>query len=89
MALSKAKKAEIVKKFAKSEKDTGSVEVQVALITEKIKSLTAHLKTNDKDNTARRGLFVLVGQRKSLLAYLERTDRDAYAKLIAELGLRK
>lgn len=89
MALSKAKKAEIVKKFAKSEKDTGSVEVQVALITEKIKLLTAHLKANDKDNTARRGLFVLVGQRKSLLAYLERTDRDAYAKLIAELGLRK
>ena len=89
MALSKAKKAEIVKKFAKSEKDTGSVEVQVALITEKIKSLTAHLKANDKDNTARRGLFVLVGQRKSLLAYLERNDRDAYAKLIAELGLRK
>ena len=89
MALSKAKKAEIVKKFAKSEKDTGSVEVQVALITEKIKSLTAHLKAYDKDNTARRGLFVLVGQRKSLLAYLERTDRDAYAKLIAELGLRK
>ncbi len=89
MALSKAKKAEIVKKFAKSEKDTGSVEVQVALITEKIKSLTAHLKANDKDNTARRGLFVLVGQRKSLLAYLERTNRDAYAKLIAELGLRK
>ena len=89
MALSKTKKAEIVKKFAKSEKDTGSVEVQVALITEKIKSLTAHLKANDKDNTARRGLFVLVGQRKSLLAYLERTDRDAYAKLIAELGLRK
>ena len=89
MALSKAKKAEIVKKFAKSEKDTVSVEFQVSLITEKIKSLTAHLKANDKDNTARRGLFVLVGQRKSLLAYLERTDRDAYAKLIAELGLRK
>ena len=89
MALSKAKKAEIVKKFAKSEKVTRSVEVQVALITEKIKSLTAHLNANDKDNTARRGLFVLVGQRKSLLAYLERTDRDAYAKLIAELGLRK
>ena len=89
MALSKAKKAEIVKKFAKSEKDTGSVEVQVALITEKIKSLTAQLRANYKDNTGRRGLFVLVGQRKSLLAYLERTDRDAYAKLIAELGLRK
>lgn len=89
MALSKQNKAEIVKKFAKSEKDTGSVEVQVALITERIKSLTAHLKANDKDNTARRGLFVLVGQRKSLLSYLERTDRDAYIKLIAELGLRK
>lgn len=89
MALSKERKAEIVKQFGQGEKDTGSVQVQVALLTEKIKSLTAHLKANDKDNTARRGLFVLVGQRKSLLAYLERTDRDAYAKLIAELGLRK
>ena len=89
MALSKAQKQEIVKKFAQSEKDTSSVQVQVALITARIKELTAHLKKNDKDNTARRGLFILVGQRKSLLAYLEKTDRDAYAKLIAELGLRK
>ena len=89
MALAKETKAEIVKKFAQSEKDTGSAQVQVALLTSKIKALTAHLKANDKDNSARRSLLVLVGQRKSLLAYLERKDREAYAKLIAELGLRK
>ena len=87
--LDKATKAEIVKKFAKDEKDTGSIEVQIALLTARIKSLTAHLKANDKDNTARRGLLVLVGQRKGLLHYLERTNREGYAKLIAELGLRK
>ena len=87
--LSKVEKAEIVKKFAKDEKDTGSVEVQIALLTAKIKALTAHLKANDKDNTARRGLLILVGQRKGLLAYLERTNREGYARLIAELGLRK
>ncbi len=89
MALAKETKAEIVKKFAQSEKDTGSAQVQVALLTSKIKALTTHLKANDKDNSARRALLVLVGQRKSLLAYLERKDREAYAKLIAELGLRK
>ena len=87
--LSKTAKQEIVKKFAKDEKDTGSVEVQIALLTAKIKALTAHLKANDKDNTARRGLLILVGQRKGLLRYLERTNREGYAKLIAELGLRK
>ena len=89
MALAKETKAEIVKKFAQSEKDTGSAQVQVALLTSKIKALTAHLKANDKDNSARRALLVLVGQRKYLLAYLESKDREAYAKLIAELGLRK
>ena len=89
MALEKKVKAEIVKKFGANEKDTGSVQVQVALLTKRIQELTAHLKKNDKDHTARRSLLILVGQRKSLLAYLESEDRDAYLKLIAELGLRK
>ena len=87
--LSKEKVAEIVKKYGKNEKDTGSVEVQIALLTEQINALTAHLKANKKDASGRRGLFVLVGQRRGLLDYLNRTDRDAYAKLLAELSIRK
>lgn len=89
MALTKDRKSAIVSEFARSKNDTGSVEVQVALLTERIKALTAHLKKNDKDSIARRGLLIQVGKRKSLLAYLERTDREAYARLIAKLGLRK
>lgn len=89
MALDKKEKAKIVSKFGKNEKDTGSVEVQIALLTSKIKTLTEHLKANHKDHVARRGLLVLVGQRKSLLSYLERIDRDRYIKVLAELGLRK
>lgn len=89
MAVSKVEKADIIKKFGANEKDTGSVRVQVALLTERIKLLTNHLKQNDKDHTARRSLLVLVGQRKSLLAYLEKQNRDAYLALIQELGLRK
>lgn len=89
MALKKEVKAEIVKKFGKNDKDTGSIQVQVALLTEQIKALTAHLKNNHKDAASKRGLMILVGQRKSLLDYLIKTDREAYFKLIAELGLRK
>lgn len=89
MAVTKIEKAELVKKFGATEKDTGNVRVQVALLTKRIQSLTAHLKSNDKDHTARRSLLVLVGQRKSLLAYLEKQNRDAYLELIHELGLRK
>ena len=89
MALSKERKAELVKKFGKNEKDTGSIQVQVALLTEQINALTAHLKKNHKDATSKRGLMILVGQRRSLLDYLIRTDREAYHKLIVELGLRK
>lgn len=89
MALSKERKAEIVKQFGKNEKDTGSVQVQVALLTEQIKNLTAHLKANHKDASSKRSLMILVGQRRSLLNYLIRTDRDAYLKLIVDLGLRK
>lgn len=87
--LSKAKIVEIVKKYGKNEKDTGSVEVQVALLTEQINELTAHLKANKKDASGRRGLFVLVGKRRGLLDYLSRTDRDAYVKLLTELKIRK
>ena len=75
--------------FGKDVKDTGSVQVQVAILTKRIQALTAHLKANDKDHVARRSLLILVGQRKSLLSYLERNNRDAYIKLIQELGLRK
>ncbi len=89
MALSKDKKAELVKKFGKSEKDTGSIEVQVALLTEQIKALTAHLQANKKDAASQRGLLKLIGQRRGLLDYLAKKDRDAYLRLIADLGLRK
>jgi len=89
MALSKEMKAQIVKKYGKNEKDTGSVQVQVALLTEQIKALTAHLKANHKDANSKRSLMILVGQRRSLLDYLIRTDREAYLKLIVDLGLRK
>lgn len=87
--LSKAKVAEIVKKYGKDEKDTGSVEVQIALLTEQINELTKHLKNNKKDASGRRGLFVLVGKRRGLLDYLNRTDRDSYIKLLTELKIRK
>jgi small subunit ribosomal protein S15 len=89
MALSKERTAEIVKKFGKDEKDSGSIEVQIALLTEQINDLTKHLKANKKDASGRRGLFVLVGKRRGLLDYLAREDRDAYIKLIAELNIRK
>ncbi len=87
--LSKAKVAEIVKKYGKDEKDTGSVEVQIALLTEQINELTKHLKENKKDASGRRGLFVLVGKRRGLLDYLNRSDRDSYIKLLTELKIRK
>ncbi len=89
MALTKDKKAELVKRFGKNEKDTGSVEVQIALLSEQIARLTTHLKNNKKDAASKRGLLKLVGQRRGLLDYLARTDRDNYIRLIAELGLRK
>lgn len=87
--LSKSEIAEIVKKYGKDEKDTGSVQVQIALLTVQINELTKHLKNNKKDASGRRGLFVLVGKRRGLLDYLNRKDRDAYVKLLAELGIRK
>ncbi len=87
--IDKKGKAELVKKFGKNEKDTGSIEFQIALLTSQILDLTEHLKKNDKDQIARRGLNIKVSKRKSLLRYLQRTNRDSYVKLLGELGLRK
>lgn len=89
MALSKEKKAEIVAKYGLNEKDTGSTKVQIALLTQQINDLTAHLKANNHDNSSRRGLFVLVGKRRGLLDYLARNSHEEYVALIKELGIRK
>ena len=88
MALDSAKKMEIIKQFARNEADTGSTEVQIALLTERIKYLTEHLKVNKKDHSSRLGLLKLVGRRKRLLRYLKRKDFDAYTKVIAALSIR-
>jgi small subunit ribosomal protein S15 len=82
-------KKEIISKFARSEKDTGSSEIQVALLTERINHLTQHLKEHPKDFHSRRGLLKMVGQRKGLLNYIKQKDIVKYRELIAELGLRK
>jgi small subunit ribosomal protein S15 len=87
--MEKAKKQEIMAKFARHEGDTGSPEVQIALLTERINHLNAHLKENKKDNHSRRGLLKMVGARRGLLDYLKKTDLEGYRKLIAELDLRK
>jgi len=89
MAQSTAKKEEIIKKFATKEGDTGSPEVQVALISDRITYLTDHFKTHAKDHHSRRGLLKLVGQRRSLLQYLKKKDVNRYRSLIQELGIRK
>lgn len=81
-------KQEIIAKFGRNENDTGSTEVQIALITQRINHLTEHLKQHPKDNHTRRGLLKLVGKRQGLRKYLERTDLESYRKLNAELGLR-
>lgn len=88
MALDSAKKAQIVAKFARKEGDTGSTEVQIALLSVRITELTEHLKIYKKDFSSRLGLLKLVGQRKRLLAYLKRTNYPTYAKLVDELKLR-
>ena len=81
-------KAEIIKEFGKFEGDTGSTEVQIALLTEKINHLTEHLRTHKKDFHSRLGLLKMVGQRKRLLAYLTKKDLEGYRSLIARLGIR-
>lgn len=87
--ISKEKKAEIIKNFGRTPEDTGSPEVQVALLTARIVELNEHLKENKKDHHSRRGLLKMVGQRRNLLAYLKKKDLDAYRALIEKLGLRK
>lgn len=89
MALDKATTSAIIKEYGRDEKDTGSAEVQIALLTKRIKDLTEHLRANKQDAGARRSLMILVGKRRSLLGYLARTDADRYAALIAKLGIRK
>lgn len=88
MSLTKEKKAEVVGKYGRDSSDTGSTEVQVALLTERINDLTEHLREHSKDHHSRRGLLMLVGQRRRLLRYLERTDLERYRTLVSELGLR-
>ncbi len=84
-----SKKLEIIKQYGRDERDTGSTAVQVALLTARIDELSQHLRTHTKDHHSRRGLLMMVGQRKRLLGYLERTDYDGYKGLIASLGLRR
>ncbi len=88
MPIKKEKKSGIIQKFAKGPKDTGSPEVQVSLLTERINQIVTHLKKNKKDNHSRRGLLLLVGQRKSLLRYLEKKDSGRYKTLVTSLGLK-
>ena len=89
MALSKAEKENTVKRFRRGELDTGSSEVQIALLTSRINHLTGHFKTHEKDEHSRRGMFKLVSQRRKLLNYLRKNDSKKYLKLIEDLSLRK
>jgi small subunit ribosomal protein S15 len=89
MAVTVTQKAEIVKQYQRAEGDTGSPEVQVALLTARINDLTPHFKANTKDHHSRRGLLKMVSRRRRLLDYLKRTNADSYRDLIAKLGLRK
>ena len=89
MTLTTDAKREIVDKFGKSGADTGSTEVQIALLTARINELTEHLREHKKDHHSRRGLLMLVGQRRRLLNYLQRKDLDRYRELLGELGLRR
>ena len=87
--MSKEAKQEVISKYKRDEKDTGSPEVQIALLTTRINELTEHLKVHTKDNHSRRGLLKMVGQRRNLLNYLSTKDVERYRKITEELGLRK
>ena len=89
MAITKEEKAKLIKKFGKNDKDTGSTEVQIAILTEEINNLTEHLKTHIHDYHSKRGLQMMVGKRRSLLDYLKNNDVVSYRKTIEALGLRK
>ena len=87
--ISKEKKAEIIKAYGRTPEDTGSPEVQIAILTERIRELTEHLKVNKKDHHSRRGMLKMIGQRRNLLAYLQKKALEGYRALIEKLGLRK
>ena len=89
MSLTQEAKREIVEQFGKSPTDTGSAQVQIALLTRRINELTEHLREHKHDHHSRRGLLMLVGQRRRMLNYLQKRDLDGYRKLLGELGLRK
>ena len=87
--MTQAEKQAIIKEYATHEGDTGSPEVQIAVLTKRINDLTEHLKTNKKDHHSRRGLLKMVGHRRNLLAYLQKNDIERYRAIVARLGLRK
>ena len=89
MSITQERKAELIKEFGKNDKDSGSSAVQVAILSERIRNLTEHLKSHKKDFGSRRGLLTMVGQRRSLLDYIKTGNQDAYEELIAKLGLRR
>lgn len=89
MSIAQEVKNDLIKKFARNEKDTGSVEVQVAILSERVSNLTDHLKKFKKDFSARRGLLILVGRRRNLLNYIKKQDSARYDAIISSLGLRK
>jgi len=89
MSLTKDNKQDVIKEFGRTNKDTGSAEVQIALLTRRIEDLTGHFKTNPKDHNSRRGLLKMVGQRRKLLNYLKRKDIQKYRDILDKLSLRK
>ena len=89
MSITQERKSELVKEFGKNDKDSGSAAVQVAILSERIRNLTEHLKSHKKDFGSRRGLLTMVGQRRSLLDYIKADNQDAYKSLIEKLGLRR
>ena len=88
LSISKERTAELIKEFGKSEKDSGSAEVQVAILSERIRNLTEHLKVHKKDNHTRRGLMKLIGKRRGMLKYIKNRDIDEYRALVKRLGIR-
>ena len=89
MSINREKKTKIIDEYARSEKDTGAPEVQIAILSERISNLTEHFQSHKKDNHSRTGLMRLINQRRSLLAYLKKSNKESYEKLIDKLGIRK
>ena len=89
MSINRENKTKIIDEYSRSEKDTGSPEVQIAILSKRISNLTEHFQSHKKDNHSRTGLMRLINQRRSLLAYLKKNNKDSYEKLIDKLGIRK